>query len=138
MHDRTNNAYSFKKDGVAFKIQSLIEEGEVKSSSPNVLMVGEKEFLNTLEEGEVVGFLLVLKPKQEVADKEGKKIELPKEVQEMLDEYKDIVSDGQLATLHPKRLVSHQIDIIPRATLPKKAAYKMMPQQNEEIAKQIQ
>ena len=93
MHDGTKNAYSFKKDGVTFKIQSLIEEGEVKSPSPNILMVSEKELLKTLEEGEGVGFTLVLKPKQEVSDKVENKIDLPKVVQEMLDEYKDIVHD---------------------------------------------
>ena len=41
----------------------------MKISSPSVLMVGKKEFLKTLEEGERVGFVLVLKPKYEVAIK---------------------------------------------------------------------
>ena len=47
-----------------------------------------------MDEGEGVGFALVLKPKQEVVDKVEKKTKLPKEVQELLNEYKDIVSDG--------------------------------------------
>ena len=57
------------------------------------------------------------------------------EVQEMLKQFKDIVSDGQPATLPPPRAISHQIDFIPGATLPNKDAYKMTPQQNEEISK---
>ena len=60
------------------------------------------------------------------------------EVQKFLEEYKAIVGDGKPATLSPKRLFSHQIDLILGTTLPKKASYKMTPQQNEEIAKQIQ
>lgn len=105
----------------------MLEEGELEST-PSVLMVGEKEFLKTLEEGGEVGYALVLKPKDESA---GKKIEIPGEVKELLEKYKDIVSDGQLASLPLKRLVSHQIDFIPGATLPNKVAYKMTPQQNE-------
>jgi hypothetical protein len=104
----------------------------MKKSSPSVLMVGE-EFLKTLE-GEGVGFTLVLKPKDEVGVKES---DIPREVKEILEEYKDIVNDGQPTPLPPKRLVSHKIDFIPGATLPNKVAYKMTPQQNEEIAKQI-
>ena len=106
MHDGTKNVYSFKKNGVTFKMQSLVEEGEMKSSSPSVLMVGEKESFKNLEEGHGFGFALVLKPKGEVVDKKTK---VPHEVQKLLDQYHDIFSDGKLATLHPKRLVSHQV-----------------------------
>ena len=56
----------------------------------------------------------------------------------MLQTYEGIVSSGQPTTIPPKRAISHRIDLIPRATLPNKAAYKMTPQQNEEIARQIQ
>lgn len=35
-----------------------------------MLLVGEKEFINTLKEGEGVGFALVVKPKEE--NKENK------------------------------------------------------------------
>ena len=65
-------------------------------------------------------------------------MEIPPEVQELLNQYHDIVNDGQPATLSPRRLLSHQIDIIPGSTLPNKVFYKMTPQQNEEIAKQVQ
>lgn len=40
--------------------------------------------------------------------------------------------------LPPYRDVNNQIDLIPSATLQNKAAYKMTPVQNEEIAKQVQ
>ena len=62
IHDGAKNAYSFKKDGVTFKIQSFLEERELNTSSPSVLMVDEKELLKTLEEGDGVGFALFLKP----------------------------------------------------------------------------
>lgn len=42
IHDGAKNAYSFKKDGVTFKIQSILEEGEKRAAGPNVLFVSEK------------------------------------------------------------------------------------------------
>lgn len=42
IHDGAKNAYSFKKDGVTFKIQSILEEGEKRATGPNVLLVSEK------------------------------------------------------------------------------------------------
>ena len=41
-------------------------------------------------------------------------------------------------SLPPIRDISQQIDLIPGAVLPNKVAYKMTPQQNEEIARKIQ
>ena len=50
----------------------------MKTSSPSVLVVREKEFFKYLEEGDGFGSALVLKPKDEVSNK---KIEILKEVQ---------------------------------------------------------
>lgn len=40
--------------------------------------------------------------------------------------------------LPPKRDVSHQIDFIPGASLPNKVSYRLTPQENEEVRKQVQ
>lgn len=80
-----------------------------------------------LEEGEGIGFALVMKPKEE--DKKEKP-DLPIEVQELLKKFKGIVSDGQPTTLPPKRTIIYQIDFIPKVSLPNKEAYKMNPHQN--------
>ena len=61
--------------------------------------------------------------------------DLPKEIQEMLQEFSDIVVDDLPDKLPPKRNISHHIDFIPRASLPNKAAYRMSPKDNEEIRK---
>ena len=52
----------------------------------------------------------------------------PKEVKTLLEKYHGIVVDSILASLQPKREVSHCIDFIPGATLPRKAAYKLTPE----------
>ena len=58
---------------------------------------------------------------------------LPEEIQEMLSEYSNIVVDDLPNELPPRRDISHQIDFIPRASLPNKAAYRLTPQENEEV-----
>jgi hypothetical protein len=94
-----------------------------------------KEFLKDFKEEEEVGFAVLLKPREEEIKKPNV---LPEEVQDILDKYRDIISNGTLATLPPQRAVSHQIDFVPGASLPNKAAYKMTPEQNKEIARQVQ
>ena len=82
-----------------------------------------KEFLKDFKEEEV-GFAVMLKPREEEVKKDNV---LPKEVQDVLDKYKDIMSNGTPATLPPQRIVSHQIDFLLGASLPNKATYKMTP-----------
>ena len=76
-----------------------------------------------------------MKPKEE---EKKEKADLPLEVQQLLEEFKDIVSDGTPTTLPLRREISHQIDFVPRASLPNKAAYKLTPDQNKEVARQVQ
>ena len=63
---------------------------------------------------------------------------IPKEIQEMLSEFSDIVVDDLPNELPPRRFISHQIDFIPGANLPNKVAYRLTPQENEEVRKQVQ
>ena len=125
------NMYTFKKDGITFKIHSLLDDGNTAGEQKLLLMSG-KEFLKDFKDEEEVGFAILLKPKEE----EMKKATVfPKEVRDVLDKYKDIIRDGTPATLPPQRAVSHQIDFVPGDSLPNKAAYKMTPEQNKEIAR---
>ena len=56
----------------------------------------------------------------------------------MLDEFGDIVVDDLPNEFPPKRDISHHIDFIPGAILPNKVAYRLTPQENEEVKKQVQ
>ena len=55
----------------------------------------------------------------------------------MFDKYKDIVSNGTPPNLPPRRVISHQIDFASSASLPNKVAYKLTPNQNQEVARQV-
>jgi hypothetical protein len=64
--------------------------------------------------------------------------DFPEEVQELLENFVDIVVDEFPNSLPPIRSISHHIDLIPGASLPNKEAYRLTPQENEEVKRQVQ
>jgi hypothetical protein len=64
--------------------------------------------------------------------------DLPEEIHHLLEEFVDIVVDELPRSLPSIRSISHHIDLIPGASLPNKEAYKFMPQENEEVKRQVQ
>ena len=63
--------------------------------------------------------------------------DLFEEIKEMLSEFRDIVVDDLSNELPPRRDISHQIYFIPGASLPNRAAYRLTPQENKELRKQV-
>ena len=70
-------------------------------------------------------------------DKEGSS-EIPPGVSDLLSEFGDIVSDNVPEGLPQVRKISHQIDLIPGASFPNKAAHRMTPNETEELNRQVQ
>ena len=64
--------------------------------------------------------------------------DLPKEIQELLENFVDMVVDESSHSLPPIRSISHHIDLIPGASFPNKATYRLTPQENEEVKKKVQ
>ncbi len=56
----------------------------------------------------------------------------------ILDRYEEIIADGIPRSPPLMREISNCIELILGSTLPNKAAYKLTPQQNEEMARQIE
>lgn len=50
--------------------------------------------------------------------------DLPEEIKTLLNDYVDIIVDELPNALPPIRSISHQIDLIPRASFPKKEVYR--------------
>ena len=69
--------------------------------------------------------------------KEGSS-EIPLEVSNLLSEFGDIISDNIPEGLPPVRQISHQIDLIPGASFPNKAAHRMTPTETEELNRRVQ
>jgi hypothetical protein len=53
--------------------------------------------------------------------------DLPEEIQKLLEEFADIIVDELPRSLPPIRSISHHIDLIPGASLPNNAAYRLTP-----------
>ena len=81
-HDGEKNSYSFQKDRVTYRLNYEGEEKGVGQVGPSLLMVGEKELINTLEE-DGIGFVMVLKAKED--KKKTHRIVGSREVQELLN-----------------------------------------------------
>ena len=96
-------------------------------------MVGKKGFLNTMNIGKGIGYAIIVKTKNALNTIRS---QLHKEVDDMLDQFDNIVSDGK-HTLPCKRVIIYQIDLITGEFFPNKIVYKMTPCQHDEIAKQV-
>jgi hypothetical protein len=56
----------------------------------------------------------------------------------LLKNFADIVVEEFSNSLPPIRSINHHIDLIPGASLPNKVAYRLTPQENEEVRNQVQ
>ena len=114
-----------------------IKDKEVNPEVSNtVLLMSGKEILIEVKKKEESQFIVVRKPK--IVLTSTRMNDLPKEVQELLEELDDIIVDELPHSLPPIRSVSHHIDLILGFIFPNKAAYRLTPQENEEVKRQVQ
>jgi hypothetical protein len=131
VHDGKMNTYTLEKNGRTHMLLP-IKDKEVKPKTRNiVLLMSGKELLTEVKNKEDAQFFVVRKPK--IILTSTRVDDLPEEIQELLEEFADIVVDELPHSLPPMRSVSHHIDLIPGASLSNKAAYRLMPQENEEV-----
>ena len=112
-------------------MKPLIKEGEKVCSSARVCLVDGRIFLDDMKHQQVCYDLILRK------DKEGSS-EIPLEVSGLLSEYGDVISDNVLEGLPPVRKITHQIDLIPRASFPNQAAHRMTRTETKELNRQVQ
>lgn len=85
------------------------------------LRKGQPTFLATLKEGEET----------------SSNLELPREISQVLDEFKDVMPTSLTKKLPPKREVDHKIELIPSASPPSTVPYQMAPPEIEELRKHL-
>jgi hypothetical protein len=117
------NTYTLEKNGRTHMLLQ-IKDKEVKLEVSNtVLLMSGKELLIEFRKKYELSFLVVQKPK--IVLTSTRVDDLPDEVQELLEEFTDIVVDELPQSLPPIRSVIHHIDLIPGAIFPNKSAYRL-------------
>jgi hypothetical protein len=130
IHDGKMNTYTLERNGKTHKLLP-IKDKEVKPETRSiVLLMSGKELLTEVKKKEDPQFFLVRKPK--IVLTSTRVDDLPKEIQELLEEFVDIVVDELPHSFPPMRSVSHHIDLVPGASFPNKAVYRLTPQENED------
>jgi hypothetical protein len=136
VHDGRMNTYTLEKDGRTHMLLSIKDEEVKPEVSNTILLMSGKELLTEMEKKEDPQFFVVRKPR--IVLTSTRVDDLPEEIQELLGEFADIIVDELPCSLPPMRSVSHHIDLIPGASLPNKAAYRLTPRENEEVKRQVQ
>jgi hypothetical protein len=135
VHDGRMNTYTLEKDGRTHRLLP-IKDKEVKPKVSNtILLMSGKELLTEMEKKEDPQFFVVRKPR--IVRTSTRVDDLPDEIQELLGEFADIIMDELPRSFPPMRSVSHHIDLIPGASFLNKATYRLMPQENEEVKRQV-
>jgi hypothetical protein len=136
IHDGRMNTYTLEKNGRTHMLLP-IKDKEVKPEVSNtVLLMSGKELLTKFKKKEDPRFIMVRKPK--IILTSTRVDDLPEEIQELLEEFIDIVVEELPRSLPPMRSVSHHIDLIPGASLSNKSTYRLTSQENEEVKRQVQ
>jgi hypothetical protein len=113
-----------------------IEDKKVKEeANTNILLMRGKEFLSEVKKEHEMKFVVVRKPR--VILTSTSMDDLPEEIQE-LENFDDIVVDELPSSFPPVRSINHHIDIIPGESLTNKETYRLTPQENEEVKRQVQ
>eukprot|EP00253_Pinus_taeda_P016833 PITA_16833 len=120
VHYGKTNCYKFVKYGIKHTLVPMKEEDKTENSGTKVLLLGGKEFLQQIGDDEIK-FAIVQRPRAMLIHTEI--TYFPEEIQDMLQEFSDIVVDDLPDKLPPRRSISHHIDFIPGAILPNKVAY---------------
>jgi hypothetical protein len=136
VHDGRMNTYTLEKDGKTHTLLPMKDKEVKPEVSSTILLMSGKELLTELEKDEDPQFFVVRKPR--IVLTSTRVDDLPEEIQQLLGEFADIIVDELPRSLPPMRSVSHHIDLIPGASLPNKAAYRLTPQENEEVKRQVQ
>jgi hypothetical protein len=130
------NTYIPKKNGRTHMFFPIKDKEVMMKVRNTILLMSGKELLTEVKKKEDPYFILVRKPRIVLTSTRGD--DLPEEIQELLEEFADIVVDELPRSLPPIRSVSHHIDLIPGASFPNKAAYRLTPQENEEVKRKVQ
>ena len=136
--DGRTNVYVVRKGEkerpVALKPLISNKPSNVTSNSKSSYLISERELEKEICSNNVV-YILVSNEIRIDQDKQAKR---PYELESVLEEFKDVFPKELPPGLPPIRGIEHQIDLIPGAPLPNKAAYRSNPEETKEMQRQIE
>ncbi|XP_010468230.1 PREDICTED: uncharacterized protein LOC104748257 [Camelina sativa] len=145
MHHGRSNMYSFVHDKKKYNLTPLtpnqVHEIQVKmlkekgSPSKSNFLIKPSYIAKTLTCNEPV--LLMMFKEVLSAGFSALEQDLPKEVKDLLNRFAETFPDEIPAGLPPIRGIEHQIDLVPGAPLPNRAAYCVNPEEAKELEKQV-
>ncbi|XP_042432727.1 uncharacterized protein LOC122019314 [Zingiber officinale] len=131
-HDGFKNTYAFVKDGKKIILGPSRMKGIVKpSKEEGNNMLSQTQLEDAMNESFAAFALVVLEENEE-----SNIISL--QVQPLLQEFTDVVPEEIPPGLPPMRNIQHCIDLIPGASIPNNAAYRMNPKEHEELKRQVE
>jgi hypothetical protein len=136
IHDGRKNNYTLYKNGRTHMLLPIEYKEQKREASSSILLMSGKELLNEVKKEKEIQFVVVRKPRVILTNTSVEYF--PEEIQELLENFVDIVVDELPHSLPLIRGISHHIDLIPGASLPNKEAYRLTPRENEEVKNQVQ
>jgi hypothetical protein len=99
-------------------------------------MMARKRDLKELSEPNAMFFVLLYK--DTLLSTNNLPSALPSVVFDVLWDFEDVFPEEVPPGLPPKRGIEHQIDLVPGASLPNRAAYRTNPEETKEIQRQVE
>uniref|UniRef100_A0A1J3GDV5 RNA-directed DNA polymerase n=1 Tax=Noccaea caerulescens TaxID=107243 RepID=A0A1J3GDV5_NOCCA len=120
------------KDQLHFKKQEEKEKVSIENSN---LMIKPKEVKKSyLSNKPILLFIF----KQTLTSLANLEPVIPSEMHSLLQDFKDVFPEESPKGLPPIRGIEHQIDFVPGASLPNRAAYRTNPVETKELQRQVE
>jgi hypothetical protein len=114
-----------------------IEDKGVKEEAiPSILLMSGKELLKEVKKEQEMQFVVVRKPRVILTNTSMD--DFPVKFKSCWMSLLILWWMSYLTLYHPLRSISHHIDLIPGESFPNKEAYRLTPQENEEVKNQVQ
>jgi hypothetical protein len=125
IHDGRKNTYTLEKNGRTHMLLPIEDKKAKEKTSNTILLMSGKELLDEVKKDQEMKFVVVRKP---IVILTSTSIDdLPEEIQELLENFVDIVVDDLPCSFLPIKIISHHIDLTLGVSLPNKVTYKLTP-----------
>jgi hypothetical protein len=128
IHYGRKNTYTLEKNGRTHMLLPIEEKRVKEEPNTSILLMSAKELPSEVKKEQEMQFVVVRKPI--VILTSTSMDDIPDKVQELLENFVDIVVNDFPRSFPPIRSIIHHIDLMPREI---KEVYRLTPQENEQV-----